>query len=99
MLYELILTPGRPGARPAPLNGSVLLEFTRAPLLDGARALVAQGAAGDSIIQTRWEGSKFYAMRAPVGLASQIKVIERDTGTFFAPWAPFNGIPESSKDF
>ena len=85
----LIVTPGSSSDHYAVYVGEnrrLLLASSRQPLLDGARALLAEGCQPDTLlIMRRADGVD--ALRARAGDAARLTVDE--TRTSFARWKPF----------
>jgi len=89
--FHLILDPApRAGQYIATCDGELIVTSTQ-PLLDGARELQARGAPPDSIITTRHRGAADWAMRARLGSAAKLTVVERASGGIpvFARWKEF----------
>jgi hypothetical protein len=67
---------------------------SRTPFLAGARALRAEGHADDTRLEMKHEGSDVVCLRAKLGVAAGLAIVESDTlGLVFHPWVPFAGIP------
>jgi hypothetical protein len=78
-IQTILITPARPGRFDARLAGSdqYLVEGSRTPFCDAARALLAAGLAdpGDTLAM-RHAGSEHDALRARVGVAAKLTVDE-----------------------
>jgi hypothetical protein len=76
-------------------DGTVLLKSSRQPLLDGARALLAQGVDPETVlVMARSTGTE--SLRAKVGDAAKLTVQEGDrVGPRFVKWKPY---PQSLAD-
>jgi hypothetical protein len=73
----------------ASLDGRVLVQLSRQPLLDAARVLVGEGHDPGAIITMRHVGSATDALRARLGVAARLTVAE--AATRFAGWKPHPG--------
>ena len=96
---EIVPIPSRPGCFAAYLpDGRGLIRASRQPLLDGARALAAEGAPSETVITVRHRGSTIVAMRSTVGEAAKWTIEESDRGGLRKRrWRPF-GMAGSSRD-
>ncbi len=83
-------------------DGIVIVESSRVPEYDAARALAALGLAGT--IETRHAGSAIVSMRLDISKAATLTVIENDrSGPRLGLWQPFDrtqrhriAIPETA---
>jgi hypothetical protein len=78
-VHTLLISPAKPGRFDARLAGSdqYLVEGSRTPFLDAARALLAAGlAAPDDMLVMRNAGSAHDALRARIGAAAKLTVNE-----------------------
>jgi hypothetical protein len=103
MVIQLTITPrrGKPGLFDAHVCDRLICS-SRQPLLDAARVLLAEGIAPDTQIDMRHAGADHVALRAKVGTAAKLRVLEgtRDT-VRFARWSAFesfNSPTRVSKD-
>jgi hypothetical protein len=103
--FELVPIRGRPGCFAAVLpDGRVLIRASRQPLLDGARALAAEGGSREAVITARHRGSTIVAMHSTVGEAGKWRIEESDRGGLKKRrWSPFesarisaHGVPENA---
>ena len=96
---ELVPIRGRPGCFAAVLpDGRVLIRASRQPLLDGARALAAEGVPRETVITARHRGSTIVAMRSTLAEAAKWTIEESDRGGLRKRlWRPF-GMAGSSRD-
>jgi hypothetical protein len=95
---ELELRPirERPGIYTAVLGGRCLVR-SRQPLLDGARALLAEGVPPETMLATRHAGSAIVATRATVGEAARWTIEENDRdGLRRVRWNPTRHGPRRS---
>jgi hypothetical protein len=84
-----------PGKFDARLGDRSIVEASRTPFCDGARALLAQGlAAPGDLLVMRHTGSQHDALRAMVGVAARLTVDETSgNGTpRFVRWKPMPRI-------
>jgi hypothetical protein len=93
-----IATTSRPGFFSASLNSEILLESSRQPMCDAARALHRRGFSDDILMVSFWEDSKHQSMRGLVGDWRRLRVRE-DTRTSprFASYEPFAAARVSKK--
>jgi hypothetical protein len=90
-MIALILEPAGPGKFRPLMDGVAISRPTRQPLLDGARALLAQGYPAETIVTTRHAGSATIAMRSTVGEAARWTIKERDRGGLSKErWQPYD---------
>jgi hypothetical protein len=73
-------------------DGRYLLTSAQ-PLLDGARALLAQGCDPAAMLTMVRPPSTAWAMRAPIGAAAKLTVSEKEG--YRPTFRPFRGAPES----
>jgi hypothetical protein len=89
-VHVILITAAKPGRFDAKLVGGgdvFLVESTRTPFLDSARALLAGGLAAPSdVLIMRHDGSEHDALRAAVGVAAKLTVNE--DGPRFVRHAP-----------
>jgi hypothetical protein len=86
----IVARPAGQGRCDALLDGRVLVARTRQPLLDGARALVAEGVDPGARLVMRHEGSATDALIArSVGEAAALTVEDGERGIHFRRWKPF----------
>lgn len=66
----------------------ILIRSSRQPLLDAARIFLAAGVPPDTRIAMRHAGADHDALRATVGKAAKLTVVERDRGNgpVFEQW-------------
>ncbi len=77
----LITTVALGGSRfEARCEGQLIVAYTREPLLDGARALIAAGYHPDTIVTMRHAGSEIDALTARIGTAARFYVEESGHG-------------------
>jgi hypothetical protein len=79
---------GERGQRYCAINdGVTLIESSRTPEFDAARALLAKGITGQ--LEVWHNGAAFYAMRVDIAKAAGLTVEESDRiGPRFARWRP-----------
>jgi len=70
----------------ASLDGRVLVQSSRQPLLDAARVLVGEGHDPSVMVAMRHAGGTADALRAKLGVAARLTVAE--AATRFAGWKP-----------
>jgi hypothetical protein len=75
-----------PGRFTASVDGRVVVESSRQPFLDAARALIAEGQHPDTVIVMRHDGTVTDALRARLDAAARLTVDESTTR--FARWKP-----------
>jgi hypothetical protein len=84
-----------PGRFDAVTDGKVLVAATRQPFLDGARALLAEGANPQATIILKHPGSETVCLRARLGAAAKLTVEESNRGKpTFRRWKPRPLSPE-----
>jgi len=66
-----------------------ILSSSRQPLLDAARALLAEGIPPETPIMMRHQGSETISLRSTVGEAAKLTVKEKPNGPKFQKWEPF----------
>jgi hypothetical protein len=91
----LVLVPvtGRPSYyRATDTAGQVVVQASRQPLLDAARALAATGMPPDTVVTARHRGSAVVAVRATLAEATPRTIEESDRGGLrMRRWKPFQG--------
>jgi hypothetical protein len=86
----ILARPISAGRYKALVGDRVLVASTRQPLLDGARALLAEGADPDRPLVMRHAGSEVDALIATSIAAAKLTVQEGDRGgPYLRPWRPF----------
>jgi hypothetical protein len=84
-----------PGRFDAVIDGKVIVPATRQPFLDGARALLAEGANPEATIVLKHAGSPTECLRARLGAAAKLTVEESNRGKpTFRRWKPRPLSPE-----
>ena len=84
-----------PGRFDAVVDGNVIVTATRQPFLDGARALLAEGANPQATIILKHPGSETDCLRARLGAAAKLTVEESNRGKpTFRRWKPRPLSPE-----
>lgn len=69
--------------------GQVIAERTHSPLLDSARAMMAQSTALSTHALEMWHsGSTAWALRGKIGQCAKLEVTEGPHGPFFRPYRP-----------
>jgi hypothetical protein len=69
--------------------GSDILTVSRTPFLSAARALLERGYPPSGVLTMRWEGETIISLRATLGDAARLTVVENDeTGPTFGPYRP-----------
>jgi hypothetical protein len=77
-------------------DGTVLLKSSRQPLLDGARALLAQGIDPETVLVMARKSAGTESLLARAGDAAKLTVQEGDrVGPRFVKWKPY---PQSPAD-
>ena len=71
----------RPGEFAVYTGGRQLLAGSQQPLLDSARALLAEGHAVDAVLVMRHRGSSIDALRSTIGVAAALTVTDSRHGT------------------
>lgn len=73
-------------------DGTILVRSSRQPFLDAARVLIAAGHHADSHLEGWWPKAKTFALRARLGVAAQLSVLEKDKEKpRFVRWLPYTG--------
>jgi hypothetical protein len=75
-----------PGRFDAAVDGEIIASARRQPLLDGAKALQAEGADPQPTIILKH--SEIECLRARLGTAAKLSVADRDRGRPFERWRP-----------
>jgi hypothetical protein len=70
--------------------GDILLATSRTPFFESARKLLELGADPDDLLAMRHRGSNTVSLRARVGVAAKLTVIEN--GPRFAPWHDLRSV-------
>jgi hypothetical protein len=94
MVIQITITPRRATSDrfDAYIGDRLICSSSRQPLLDSARVLVAEGIAPDTHIEMRHGGADHAALRATVGAAAKLRVVEGNRDTVrFARWSAFEG--------
>lgn len=87
---NITLRPVGRGRFAASVDGRVLCD-SRTPFLDAARTLLSEGVSPNEILTASHEGSPVVAMKASVGKAAGLTVIEKDSeGPRFASYRPLS---------
>ena len=90
-IIEVVLRPkATPGLFSVEFGGTVIVEASRSPVCDAARALHALGHRDDSILVARHHGSDVVAMRGPLWAWRRLTVREDRAGPRFARWEAFS---------
>lgn len=89
----IIVTPTgkRPGRYDARLEDSVIVQASKQPFLDAARALIKGGADPSMILEMWHDGAMHFALRAPLAHAAKLTVEDRIRGgkpPRFVPYRP-----------
>lgn len=97
--------PTGPGRYSARLGDRLLCE-SRTPFLSAARVLLQEGVAEETILTMTHRGSSVASLRAPLGVAAGLRVVENDrTGPRFdryqtppaeMPFAVTRGSPRTA---
>ena len=99
LVIQLTIAP-RPGT-PALFDAYVcdrLICSSRQPLLETARVLLAGGIAPDTQIEMRHASADHVALRATVGTAAELRVLEGKRDTIrFARWSAFKCLNLSTR--
>lgn len=93
---EIVIVPAsNPGTYWPVVDGKRMTKATRQPFFDGARALLAIGAAIEAPLISRHQGSQTIVMQSTVGEAARWSVSESDGGGLRRQlWSPYeNGRP------
>jgi hypothetical protein len=85
-----------PGRFDAHYGDRLLVERSRTPFCDGARALLDKGLAdpGDRLVM-RYAGSESDALISTVGTAAKLTVSDANGPPQFRPWKPFQTMAGS----
>jgi hypothetical protein len=79
---------GAPGSYHATLDGKRLCS-SRTPFLTAARKLIERGFSPDVTVVMRWRRSSADALRARLGAAARLTVVENErAGPVFRPYCP-----------
>jgi hypothetical protein len=70
--------------------GDILLATSRTPFFESARKLLELGADPGDLLAMRHRGSNIVSLRARVGVAAKLTVIEN--GPRFAPWHDLRSV-------
>ena len=90
-IIEVVLRPKTtPGLYSAELSGTIIVEASRSPICDAARALHALGHRDDSIVVARHHGSDVVSMTGPLGAWRGLTVREDRAGPRFVRWEAFS---------
>lgn len=90
-IIEVVLRPkGNKDLFSAEFGGTILLEASRSPICEAARALHALGYSDDSILVARHRGSDMVSMSGPLGAWRGLTVREDRTGPRFVRWEAFS---------
>ena len=73
-------------------RGDTLLATSRTPFFAAARRLLELGADPADVLTMRHRGSDTVSLRARVGAAAKLKVIETNSGPRFAPWVDLSTV-------
>jgi hypothetical protein len=73
----------------ATVDGRMIVSRSLQPLLDGARALLAEGAEPMTRLATRHAGSNYDALRSTVGKAAGMAVADAGKPVF-KRWQPYD---------
>jgi hypothetical protein len=71
-------------------GGTIIVEASRSPICDAARALHALGHRDDSILAARHHGSDIVSMRGPLWAWRRLTVREDRAGPRFVRWQAFS---------
>ena len=80
MMITVAPTSGRPGHYDARLEGCVIVQASKQPFLDAARALIKRGADPSLILEMWHDRAGHYALRAPLAYAAKLAVEDRILG-------------------
>ena len=75
--------------------GDILLATSRTPFFESARKLIELGADPADLLVMRHRGSNTVSLRARVGTAAKLTVIEN--GPRFAPWHDLRSVWRKSE--
>jgi hypothetical protein len=88
---EVVLRPkGNKGLFSAEFGGTILVEASRSPVCDAARASHALGHSDDSMLVVRHHGSDTVSMRGPLWAWRSLAVREDRAGPRLVRWEPFS---------
>lgn len=88
---EVVLKPKTtPGIFGAEFTGMVLVDASRSPICDAARALHRLGYRDESIVVARHHGSDVVSMRGPLWAWRRLTLREDRAGPRFVRWEPFS---------
>jgi len=87
MIIEATALTSCPGQFAASMGGSVIVERTRMPLLDGARAILATSNSTYALVMQYSTSPGKDCLRTTVGVAAQLTVVSAGNGEpTFARW-------------
>jgi hypothetical protein len=90
-IIEVVLRPKTtPGLYSAEFGGTIIVEASRSPVSDAARALHALGHGDDSVVMARHHGSNVVSMRDPLWAWRSLAVREDRNGPRLVRWEPFS---------
>jgi hypothetical protein len=90
-IIEVILRPKKtPGLFGVEFGGTVIVEASRSPICDAARALHALGHREDCILVARHHGSEVVSMFGPLRAWRRLTVREDRAGPRFVRWEAFS---------
>ena len=95
---RIIIAPlyDRPGIYAARLDGRLICK-SRQPFLDAARILLAAGSDPSTILTMRHDGSTTDSLKATIGAAAKLTVIERNRdGPRFEPFRRWKAVSRSA---
>jgi hypothetical protein len=72
--------------------GDILLATSRTPFFESARKLLELGADPADLLTMRHAGSLRLSLRARVGTAAKLTVLETNGGPRFAPWHDLRSV-------
>lgn len=87
----IVVREAAPGRFSAFLDSEKIVKSSKTPFCTAARVLVERGYPADATLIMRHGGSKTDALRAPLGKAAMLTVVELKAGgpPRFARWSPF----------
>jgi len=95
VIITAISRTGLADARVPALGRGMCLRSSRTPFLDAARALVAAGFPGNSVLVMRRQGQDAVTLRGRIGPASRLTIKETPFGPKLAPYNAFPTRPEA----